>query len=844
MALLSIGTETNIPGASFDPTTHIVSFTAEAGKNYKLTLSPASYWGRYTVNDATGTAVGTISAAGMYCAKVSGEVFIDIGTKTVVSLDLLPPMFATINGVSTDITQSLSDGARFKFTASFGSQYTITLSGGTNTAAPYANFQLPVHHAGVDGRIGEFVMSSADLVDSTGVLIAPATGELEVELGWATLLTLDEVLVPIVSTTVDGGVNAILNEGILSFTTGLGTNIYKVLITSPNAWDQFDVKNAAGDIVGVMGGGKFFSKTTEEVFVTVGLNAVTTVELLPRVFADINGVSTDITSYFQTSGSFKFSATAGELIVLTTVGVANDLPWNPGKFIIETQDYLEGNRTDNFEMTVYDSGSLINIGTFTAPHTGEFLAFVNYNDHTVSSLDTGVTIASNLPVFTKLALSRPLLNSSTASLGASTINLTSTGAQVYRLPITQSGTLSAATTVDGLDTILKLYDSNGVLVAESDDVDWAGGLVGSLVEVPVTTGTYYLFATSYTAEATDTILTISGVTFTTPVTPPTPVTPTRPLGPIVQYSGYRSVADITALNAIPAIERFPGQVVRVEDASGDFRVGAGVAEYTWHETAHRYMLTFIERQPDEAHLIVETLEIINGEVTAQHSPKDGVVFDALVLDPVTSNLLTAVACTCVNNIVNIGNTNYYDGKTLQFSYMYGFLQDRIDQVLAVASNVKVLGVPGVDNLQQVAENIGKQEVLINGKQDELVSGQSIKTINGMDLLGSGDVHLSSTSTIRMLFRGTLTSISSKAPWYPDRAVKVIGYYMVIGTKSTAPVAVTVKKNGSAESALVLPANTVKTAITDVNIDMTLDDYLTVDLSATSGKDLTVYFIYS
>ena len=53
------------------------------------------------------------------------------------------------------------------------------------------------------------------------------------------------------------------------------------------------------------------------------------------------------------------------------------------------------------------------------------------------------------------------------------------------------------------DTILKLYDSGGTLIAENDDIDTAGRIYDSELEYTATrTGTYYLSATSYSANPT------------------------------------------------------------------------------------------------------------------------------------------------------------------------------------------------------------------------------------------------------------------------------------------------------------------------------------------------------
>ena len=64
----------------------------------------------------------------------------------------------------------------------------------------------------------------------------------------------------------------------------------------------------------------------------------------------------------------------------------------------------------------------------------------------------------------------------------------------YDISLTGDGTDGAA------DTILRIYNPAGVQVAKNDDVDLAAGNLFSMLDfTPESSGTYYISATSYTA---------------------------------------------------------------------------------------------------------------------------------------------------------------------------------------------------------------------------------------------------------------------------------------------------------------------------------------------------------
>ena len=125
------------------------------------------------------------------------------------------------------------------------------------------------------------------------------------------------------------------------------------------------------------------------------------------------------------------------------------------------------------------------------------------------------------------------------------------------------------------DTILKLYDAGGNLVAENDDINTAGRIYDSELEfTPTTTGTYYLSAGSYSANPnrdnsgayTLTVVLSDGTTPTDPTdpTPPPDPTPDPTPGP-----------DITGTNASETL-RGTEQGETIEGRGGsDTLIGLG-----------------------------------------------------------------------------------------------------------------------------------------------------------------------------------------------------------------------------------------------------------------------------
>jgi hypothetical protein len=181
-----------------------------------------------------------------------------------------------------------------------------------------------------------------------------------------------------------------------------------------------------------------------------------------------------------------------------------------GRNIISTTGTLTfiSNANENVSLEVFSSTDLNTVGNYT-----------------LSVTEAAAPPISDLAGFTAFNYLGDLTRTGVLTEGAQTITCDGgNNISAYTMHVTTGGSLSAATTIDGLDTRLYLYDSNGNKISDHDDIDYDAGLVGSLLETQVTAGTYYLFARSYADTPAETFLTIAGVTLSP--TPPV-ATPTR-----------------------------------------------------------------------------------------------------------------------------------------------------------------------------------------------------------------------------------------------------------------------------------------------------------------------------
>lgn len=103
-----------------------------------------------------------------------------------------------------------------------------------------------------------------------------------------------------------------------------------------------------------------------------------------------------------------------------------------------------------------------------------------------------------------------------------------------------------------------------------------------------------------------------------------------------------------------------------------------------------------------------------------------------------------------------------------------------------------------------------------------------------------------TMTSKYSVVGPLAAIPGTSRWYPDREVLLTGMYFSVGTTSTNPVAVTARLNGGSAlggTPLTLTPGGHKSATRSLNITMTPDDYLTLDVDASGGADMVATFTY-
>ncbi len=181
-----------------------LTFDVVSGNGYKLELENGENY--FEVTNVNGETVGYF-INGKFYSHVTGEVSLMIDNTTVIALDLIDPLFATINGVLTDITSTLFNGGDFKFYAVAGTKYTATISGGIYSETPSSKFNLEVNSFD-GGRVGEFAMNAVGLI-STGEFIAPTTGDFLIQMGRSKLVALDFVA-PVES--IDALINSALDS--------------------------------------------------------------------------------------------------------------------------------------------------------------------------------------------------------------------------------------------------------------------------------------------------------------------------------------------------------------------------------------------------------------------------------------------------------------------------------------------------------------------------------------------------------------------------------------------------------------------------------------------------------
>ena len=128
-------------------------------------------------------------------------------------------------------------------------------------------------------------------------------------------------------------------------------------------------------------------------------------------------------------------------------------------------------------------------------------------------------------------------------------------------------------------------------------------------------------------------------------------------------------------------------------------------------------------------------------------------------------------------------------------------------------------------------------------QKEIATGPVMKTINGTSLLGTGNISVSKTAT--MNFAGnTLQSTVGIAPWSPIVNIHITSVYALIGLLSTDNITIATLINGVVVNTFILPTNTKKSNVIPLDLNLSTTDFLTVNILASSGENLSVTYTYT
>jgi hypothetical protein len=98
-------------------------------------------------------------------------------------------------------------------------------------------------------------------------------------------------------------------------------------------------------------------------------------------------------------------------------------------------------------------------------------------------------------------------------------------------------------------------------------------------------------------------------------------------------------------------------------------------------------------------------------------------------------------------------------------------------------------------------------------------------------------------TITLYQEGTLTPTTGLTRWYNPSAISISKITARVAEASTDVVTIRIKKSGTTVETLSFAALGTKTT-KNVNINMATDDFLTVDILTSGGKELSVEFTYN
>jgi hypothetical protein len=144
-------------------------------------------------------------------------------------------------------------------------------------------------------------------------------------------------------------------------------------------------------------------------------------------------------------------------------------------------------------------------------------------------------------------------------------------------------------------------------------------------------------------------------------------------------------------------------------------------------------------------------------------------------------------------------------------------------------------------------NISPNTVYFYRDADNKV-GLYISDMGGTTITRIGNATTSGSSTVSvstLSFNGdTLANTTGTARWYPHIPVTVSSGYASIGTASTADITADIRVNGVSKGTIVLPANAHRSTNTTLNIPLLTTDFVTANITASDGQDLSINLIYS
>lgn len=135
---------------------------------------------------------------------------------------------------------------------------------------------------------------------------------------------------------------------------------------------------------------------------------------------------------------------------------------------------------------------------------------------------------------------------------------------------------------------------------------------------------------------------------------------------LIANDGHRDVDTIAERDAI--VKRFNGMTVFVRDSIADPTFGGGAVQYLWDSVVNSWSPVWSEKKPT-LNFTTEDKVLVNGQVTADQTIKDNVVWSARIIDD-DDTILADARVSITGLVLNIG-TNQFDGKRLHYTYAYG-----------------------------------------------------------------------------------------------------------------------------------------------------------------------------